>query len=377
MLFKEIPGLEEIKKTLINSVKNNHIAHAQLFAGGEGSANLALALAYATYLNCQNREENDACGSCSSCHKLNKYIHPDLHFVFPVSSTKNITGTENVVSSSFLKEWRIFLNQNPYGNVAEWSDIYGGENKQLNISKEESRNIIRNLSLTSFSGGYKIMIIWLPEYMHISCANALLKMLEEPPPKTILLMVSNDPESLLNTILSRAQTYRIRMFNDEELKELLQKNHEIPEEKLSQITHLAEGNINEALYLLQEVEDDSHKMFREWMRFCYSMDFTMLVEWAEKFQKMNKISQKSLFQYGLNMMRETLVLYFDALNLTRTQGEELEFTRRFSKVLSPDQVENITDQLNKSIYYLERNANAKIVFLDLSLILARLFQKKG
>ncbi|CAN5531779.1 hypothetical protein BH23BAC1_BH23BAC1_33360 [soil metagenome] len=376
MFFKDIPGLEEIKKTLINSVKNNHIAHAQLFSGGEGSANLALALAYATYLNCQNPGENDACGTCSSCQKLNKYIHPDLHFVFPVSSTKDVTGVENVVSSSFLKEWRIFLSQNPYGNITEWSEIYGGENKQVNISREESRNIVRNLSFTSFSGGYKIMIIWLPEYMHITCANALLKMLEEPPPKTIILLVSNNSESLLNTILSRAQSYRVRMFNDEELKELLLKQHEISGEKLSQIVHLADGNINEALNLLREVEDDSHKMFREWMRYCYSMDFTMLVEWSERFQKLNKISQKSLFQYGLNMMRETLVLQFDAHELTRTQGEELEFTRKFSKVLSPDQLENITDQLNKALYYLERNANAKIVFLDLSLSLARLFQSK-
>ncbi len=220
------------------------------------------------------------------------------------------------------------------------------------------------------------MIIWLPEYMHISCANALLKILEEPPPKTILLLVSNDPESLLNTILSRAQTYRIRMFNDEEIKELIKRDHDISEAKISQITHLADGNINEALHLLQEMEDDNHQMFREWMRYCYIMDFSKLVDWAERFQKMNKISQKSLFQYGLTMMRETLVLQFNTLDLVRTQGEELEFTKNFSKVLSLDQLEKITEQLNNSIYYLERNANAKIVFLDLSLSLSRLFQSK-
>lgn len=251
MQFSEIPGQEEIKQTLINSVNNNHIAHAQLFAGREGAPNLALAIAYATYLNCRDRKPHDSCGSCPSCHKFSKFIHPDLHFVFPVSSTKSLTG-KDVVSSSFLKEWRTFLLKNIYGNISEWSEIFGGENKQLNISKEESRNIIKNLMLTSYEGGYKIMIIWLPEYMHPYCANAILKILEEPPAKTILFLVSNNLEGLLNTILSRAQLFRIRMFNDDELQEILVEKYGVNTSQVAQIIQLAEGNINEALKLIEE-----------------------------------------------------------------------------------------------------------------------------
>jgi DNA polymerase-3 subunit delta' len=370
MQFSKIPGLEDIKQTLLNSVKNNHIAHAQLFVGREGCPNLALAVAYATYLNCKNKLQNDSCGSCSSCHKFSKFIHPDLHFVFPVGSAKNLSG-KDVVSSSFLKEWRSFLTTNIYGNISDWSETFGGENKQLNISKEESRNIIKNLMLTTFEGGFKIMIIWLPEYMHLYCANAILKILEEPPAKTILLLVSNDLENLLNTILSRTQLFRIRMFNDEELRDILIHDHKVNPSQVSQIIQLAEGNLNEAIKLIEDVEDNSHSMFREWMRHCYSRDFTQLVQWADKFQKLNKISQKGLLQYGLNMMRETLILHFEAFQLSRTVGEELDFTKNFSKALSPDKVENISELFNKAFYHLERNANAKILFLDLSLKIAR------
>ncbi|MDQ3393079.1 MAG: DNA polymerase III subunit delta [Bacteroidota bacterium] len=370
MQFSGIPGFNDIKQTLINSVRNNHIAHAQLFAGKEGCPNLALALAYATYLNCHNKQENDSCGTCPSCHKFGKFIHPDLHFVFPVGSTKNLTGKE-VVSSNFLKEWRNFLGSNIFGNISDWSQVFGGENKQLNISKEESRNIIKNLMLTTYEGGFKVMIMWLPEYMHQNCANAILKILEEPPKKTILLLVSNDLESLLNTILSRAQLFRIRMFNDDELQEILTNKYNVHPSQVSKIILLAEGNLNEALKLLDEVDDDSHKMFRDWMRYCYSRDYTQMVQWSEKFQKLNKISQKSLLQYGLNMMRESLVLQYDAAGIAKAAGEELEFTKNFSKALSPDKIEMISELFNKSFYYLERNANAKILFLDLSLKIAR------
>lgn len=373
MRFSDIPGLTETKSILINSVKNNHIAHAQLFAGREGGANLAMALAYATFLNCKNKKEDDSCGECPSCLKADKLIHPDLHFVFPVSSTKDVAG-KDALSSSFMKEWRTFISTNPFGGLNEWSTIYGGENKQVNISKEESRSVINSLMLTSYEGGFKIMIIWLPEYMHVYCANAILKILEEPPKKTIIILVSNDVEALLNTIISRSQMFQIRQFEDDELKDILVGKFKADSEQAARVVPLSEGSVNEALALLENTEDDNHCMFRDWMRYCYSKDYTQLVLWADKFQKLNKISQKSLLQYGLSMMRETLITQYQVYELSRTSGEEIAFTNKFSKALSPDKVENISILLNKSFYFLERNANAKIVFLDLSLSIAKVFK---
>jgi DNA polymerase-3 subunit delta' len=182
MRFEEIPGLADVKTKLLRTVEAGKVAHAQLFSGPEGSANLSMALAYATLLNCTNRNNEDSCGECASCKKADKLIHPDLHLIFPVSSAKNKTG-KDVVSDTFISDWREFVFQNPYAGPMEWSMAFGGENKQLNISREESRNIIKKLSLKSYEGEYKIMLIWLVEYMHPSAANALLKLLEEPPEK--------------------------------------------------------------------------------------------------------------------------------------------------------------------------------------------------
>ena len=372
MRFADIKGLDDVKQVLINGVKNNHIAHAQLFAGGHGSAALPLALAYNTYLNCENRGEHDACGQCPSCVKNLKYIHPDTHFVFPVSATKKISG-KDAISRNYLSDWRSFLLKTPYGQMADWSMAFGGEDKNANISKEESRQIISALSLKAFEGAFKTMIIWLPEYMHPSAANGILKILEEPPEQTIFLLVSNEPKKLLATIISRVQQIQIRPFNDEELTHLLVEEHQVPQERAAQLARLADGNLNEARQLLETVEDDSHEMFREWMRFCFQRDFTKLIEWSERFQGMSKIGQNSLLLYGLNMMREVLVhrhMGEQADVLARVQGTSATFVENFSKVLDDHKTELISKFLNDAHYHLERNASARIVFLDLSLQIA-------
>lgn len=373
MLFAEIKGLEEVKKKLIDAVNSNHVAHAQLFLGKEGSPNLPMALAYATYLNCTDRQPTDACGKCASCIKMNKYIHPDFHFAFPVSSTKNI-ASKDAHSTNFLKDWRKFLLENPYGSAVDWSVFFGGENKQLNISKEESRHIIRGLSLKAFEAAYKIMLIWLPEYMHISSANAILKILEEPPAKTLFLLVSNDSEKLLTTILSRTQILKIRAFSDAELKAMLINDYQLEDKKAGQIAHLSEGNLNKARHLVTEVEDDNQLMFRDWMRLCFTNDYSKMVEWADVFQKMSKEAQKGLIQYGLQMMRETLVLGLQNDSIMRLQGEELSFVQNFEKVMNLGKTEKITARLNESYFHLERNANPRIMFLDLSLVIAKILR---
>ncbi len=375
MLFADIVGLEEIKSKLIDGVNRDHVAHAQLFMGREGSANLPLALAYATYLNCVDRGEKDACGTCTSCTKMLKYIHPDFHFAFPVAGTKDVVA-KNANSNAFLKDWRSFLLDNPFGNIKNWSQKFGGENKQPNISKEESRNIIRSLSLKAFEGNYKIMLIWLPEYMHPSSANAILKILEEPPSKTIFLLVTNDSERLLTTILSRTQIVKIPAFSDKELLSVVMNRFEVEEKKAQQIVHLADGNINQAFELSTEIEDDSHEMFREWMRLCYTFDFTNLVQWADNFQKLSKESQKSLLQYGLHMMRETMIAIASVDKILRLAGEELSFVQNFSKVMDVNKIERIVSGLNGAYRNLERNANPKILFLDLSLQIAQTIKSR-
>ncbi|HXA02900.1 MAG TPA: hypothetical protein VNW99_12975 [Cytophagaceae bacterium] len=374
MLFSQIPGVEETKRTLINSVKNSHIAHAQLFQGREGSANLALALAYATYINCGNKEENDACGECPSCYKFNKLIHPDLHFVFPISTTKEVP--KDALSNLFMKHWRSIVIENPYLNLNNWGDTIGSENKQLNISVDESRNILKSLVLKSFEAEYKILILWLPEMMNASSANAILKVLEEPPSKTIFLLVSNNPDKIITTILSRTQLITIRSFTDEEIKKNLTAKYSLDEKRAGQLAYLAEGNMNEAIRLKDEIQEDNHQLFRDWMRSCYKKNnIPEMVGWSESFQKIGREAQKHLLQYGLNTIRETFLFKHTGTEILRMQEDELKFVEGFSKVLDDLKIEQISRQLNEAYYHIERNANAKILFLDLSLNISSLMKK--
>jgi len=372
MLFSNIRGLEDVKSRLIQAATNDQVAHAQLFLGKPGSPNLAMALAYATYLNCENKTPEGACGSCPSCVKNSKFVHPDVHFVFPVSSTKKITG-KDVVSNSFLKEWREFLIENPFGDLNAWSGHYGGEDKQVNISKEESRQIIKNLSLKAFEGKFKIMVIWLPEYMHPSAANGILKILEEPPESTIFLLVSNDSERLLTTILSRTQIVTIPMFSDEDIKSMLTADHGVEANKADEVAHLADGDISKALRLLNNLEDDNQKIFADWMRDCFKRDFTSMVQRADAYHGMNKVAQKSLLQYTLNILRETLV-YVPARDIARTAGSISAFIENFSKVMDSNKIERISQLVNDAYYHIERNASPKMIFLDLSLQIARIIK---
>ncbi len=392
MLFTDIYGLEEVKHSLIQAARSGQVAHALLFLGPEGSANLAMALAFATYLNSEQQQADGSCGPGPATDRMHRYIHPDLHFVFPVGATKNISG-KDVVSDSYVKEWRSFITENPYGSLAEWSTYFGSENKQLNISKEESRHIIRKLSLKAFEGLYKIVLLWMPEYLHPAAANGILKILEEPPDRTIFLLVAHDAEKLLPTILSRTQIVHIRAFTDEEIIYILREQSGTTAAaqavKIRQVATLAEGNLNQAMRLLQEAEEDSHRFFRDWMRLCYLQDYTRLVALTDDFQKLGKEAQKSLLHYGLTMMRETLVMQtVDTLQqnhveeimpvekaLIRLQGDELSFVANFSKVVNFEKIEKTTSFLNEGYHHLERNANPKMLFLDISLQIGQMIRK--
>lgn len=370
MQFKDIKGLNEVKKTLIRGATKDQVAHALLFAGREGAPNIPIALAFASFLNCENRLEDDSCGVCPACLKNKKYIHPDLHFVYPVNSTKKITKKEEVISTSFIKEWRSFLQENPYGNVEEWSNYFGSD-KQVQISKEESRQIIKSLSLKPFEGKYKVMIIWLPELMHPSSANGILKILEEPPSQTVFVLVTNKEDRLLSTITSRTQRFYIPLFSDDELTYILNEDYQVSKEDAALIAQLADGNLNEALRLLNQTTSDHHQFFTDWMRECYKKNIPPLVHRADDFHMMNKVTQKSFLQYALNMIRESLIHHAQAATLQRSRGDKLTFIENFSKAMHPDIAQDVISIINEGYGHLERNASAKIVFLDLSIAISK------
>ena len=370
MRFSEIPGLTEIKRKLIQSVQSNKMAHAQLIAGKEGALNLPLALAYANYIQCTDRTPEDACGVCPACSKNQKFIHPDLHFVFPLSNIKNDKDADRF-KAEITKSWRAFLTEQPFGKLDDWTNFYGGENKQALISREESRTIIKTLSLKSFESAYKVMIIWQPEYMHGSAANGILKILEEPPQNTFFLLVSNAADRLLPTIVSRTQLVQVPMLTDDELKQYLQEETEIKDADRRNIIQLADGDLNLALRLSERDENINQEFFANWMRACFKKSYGDLVPMADEFHQLDKLNQRNLLYYGISMMRESLLYIAGSTSINRTQGGELKFIQDFSKVLDVLKIEKANRLLSEASYFLERNGSAKMVFLNLSLMLSK------
>lgn len=370
MKFSEIPGLAETKKTLIDSVKSNHIAHAQLFVGAEGALNLPLALAYATYIHCQNRKADDSCGACPACSKSLKYIHPDTHFVFPLSNVKNDKDDERF-KAEILKSWRTFLLEQPFSDLDDWTTSYGGEDKLALISREESREIVKALSLKPFESPFKIMIIWQPEFMHPSAANGILKILEEPAAHTYFILVTNAADRLLPTIISRTQIITVPLLEDKEIEDYLVEKKSVERKRAAAITQLAEGNLNLSFKLAENEEDDSAPFFIDWMRACFKKNFGSLVTASEEFHALDKLRQRNIMHYSMNMMRESLLQTAGTDSLHRIQGEELKFIQDFSKVMNVYKIEKSYSLINDATYHLERNGSAKMIFLDLSLQLAK------
>lgn len=369
MKFSGIPGLTETKKLLVDAVKKNHLPHAQLFVGAPGALNLPMALASATYLHCENKGE-DACGQCAACSKSLKYIHPDTHFVFPLSNIKNDKDEERF-KSEILKSWRSFLLEQPFSSLDEWTNYFGGEDKQVAISREESREIIKTLALKPFESQNKIMIIWQPELMHPNAANGILKILEEPPAHTYFILVTNAADRLLPTIISRTQIVTVPLLSDGEVVDYLQSESKVDPTRARKAAHLADGNLTIALKLLENEEDDNAQRFIDWMRSCFKRNYGSLVTMADEYHGLDKLSQRNLMLYSMNMMRETLLNISSANELHRVQGEEQKFVQDFSKVMDVKKIESSYKLINDATYHLERNGSAKMIFLDLSLKLAQ------
>jgi DNA polymerase III subunit delta' len=373
MRFADIPGLKDVKQMLIEAVQHNHIAHAQLFLGAPGALNLPLALAYVTYLHCENKEE-DSCGTCAACSKNSKFIHPDTHFVYPFNNVKNDKDEERF-RAELAKQWRSFLIEQPFGKLDEWQNYYGGEDKQALISREESREIVKKLSLKPFESRYKIMVIWQPEFMHPGAANGILKILEEPPPFTYFILVTNAADRLLPTIISRTQIVTVPLLQDEEVVNFLQDKKEIESKSASRIAQLADGDLSFALQLTEKEEDDHSGIFAEWMRACFKNNFSFMVGFADEFHGLDRLKQRNILSYSINIMRETLLYLADANTINRTRGEELTFIQNFSKVMKLEIVEESYTLMNDAWYHLERNGSAKMIVLDLSLKLSKSFKE--
>jgi DNA polymerase-3 subunit delta' len=370
MRFADIPGHHDLKATLISSYERNHIAHAQLFSGKEGSATLPLALAYISFLFCENKQENDACGQCSNCQKVQKAIHPDIHFFYP-GPGKSGDKADKAIQSQQV-QWREFV-QNPYQSLEDWTQKLDAENKQIQISKEDARRIIRTVSMKSFEGSYKVIVIWYPELMHPSAANAILKVLEEPPSQTLYFLVSYHYEGLLTTILSRTQLVQVTDFNDEDIANYLISQKGMDELQANKLAAYANGNLRSALQEIEQVNTIDHEEFAKWMRACLANKFDDLITMAADFKAKSKSQQRVFLRYGSELIRQALLAQADP-SLVRLTDEEASFAMKFGKVLSLEALSKITQELDSMTTHLLRNANPQLTFLAASIRLASIIK---
>jgi len=378
MLFADIPNQTVLKDVLRHSVQRGHVAHAQLFRGAEGSAALALALAYAQYLNCEERADgaDDSCGYCPACLKISKLAHPDLNFILPTTTTKAVP--KDATSAKFMGEWRTFLAEGVYQGFNDWMQHIGAENKQGSISKEEAGQLLKLVSLKAFEARFKIVILWLPELMHPAAANAVLKLLEEPPPATIFLLVSNEPERLLPTILSRVQPVVVRPFSEDDITAYLVAHHHVPEAKARQVAQLAEGNLGAAIASREHSADhDYADFFMQWMRTCFSGKLADaagkkgVLSLADEFQKMGRENQKEQLSFSLGLLRRVLLFGLDPALVPHLPAGEQQFVQGFSRFVTTRNADQLSEELNTAHYHIERNANPRMVFIDASLRLGQ------
>ena len=364
MQFADIPGLKDLKNLLTTAYARGKVAHAQLFTGRPGTAVLPMALAYSSYLMCQQRTENDSCGTCPNCVRINKLIHPDIHFFFPKISASD-KGKYDKVLAEALPKFRTFLSGHLFGDLAEWAEAYGQENKNLLISREDSRYLLKNVSMRSVEGGYKILILWYPELMNASSANAILKVLEEPPANTIYLLVCYSYDSLLATITSRTQLVVVPPNQSEEIKRhLIEKGAD--ESLAEKTTNLSEGRLGMAMRLLGEENHQEYQSFQKWMLECWTKDLTSLVQRSEAFSKSGKLAQRATLDYSISLIRNAVIHSGGQPPLSQSPDEN-SFIIKYSDRLGVQKLEKVYAVTNEAIIHLERNSNPRITHLNLSL----------
>jgi len=368
--FSEVVGQETLKDKLVQTVHEGRISHAQVFLGSEGTGALPMALAYAQFLNCLAPTENDSCGSCSSCVKYSKLIHPDLHLSFPFIKPEN-EKSENAIAAHFLKEFRETFLEDPYINYDSWIQAMGGGNKQGNINKAECLEIISKLGLHTFEAKYKVLIMWLPEYLQ-QIGNILLKIIEEPPAGTVFLLVAERPELLLSTLLSRTQLVKVPRLSVDSITTYLVNNCDLSQKEAHSIALLSEGNLRSARALVQHEVSLNESLFINFMRAAYRADGNAILAWLDKSSEMSREQQKNFLQYGLHLIRECFLMQYGSAKLVRLRDAELEFVTKFSPFILKQHMQDYNRILNDAIYYVERNANGRLVFHNLANEIERL-----
>lgn len=378
MVFKDIIGQQGLKSHLIGLVQQNRISHALLFLGKEGTGALPLALAFSQYLVCQKVNSlltthnlpagqtislSEPCNECPSCQKASQLVHPDIHFSYPVIPRK---AGDKPVSTDYISEWREFIKQYPYGNVYDWLQFIGAENKQGNITAQECNDINKKLSLKSFESGFKILILWMPEYLGNE-GNKLLKLIEEPPADTLFILVSENDGLVLPTILSRTQLIKVAPLTTAEIAEALSNRAKIQQDKANEVASVADGNYREALQLTRHAEDDWQALLRDWLNAILKTGPIAQVKWIDEVSKLGRERQKQFLRYFNHLLEQAIRLRVKGEGNMQLPGNEYDFAQRLNKIAGFEQQQAIIEELDKSTYYIERNANAKMLFHALTI----------
>jgi len=377
MQFKETIGHQDLKRRLLALVRDDRTPHALMLFGPQWTGKLALAIAMAQYLACKDRQEDDSCGKCPSCIKFAKLVHPDLHFVYPVVKTGNSSAPP--LSDDYAELWRETLLFDFFLTENQWYEALGAENKQGIINVKESESIIRKLGFKPYESDYRMMIIWLPEKMNQSAANKLLKLIEEPPPKTLILMVSEYTDRILPTIISRTQLFHVPPFTDSMVREgLLQLGHS-DDQLIEDAVNRSNGNFSTALLSLQQDENElAHfENFTSLMRLCYARDITAINQWVEKVSAIGRERQKQLMDYSLRLLRENFILHLENPQLNYLSRKEAEFSARFSPFIHEGNIHSLAEGFTLAGNHIEANGNPRIVFLDMAIGIIKLLMQKA
>jgi DNA polymerase-3 subunit delta' len=370
MQFKEIIGQESVKQHLLQTVAENRVSHAQLFLSPQGSGALPLAIAYAQYINCEQKLVDDSCGECASCRKYERLIHPDLHFSYPF-----FANGKDDVAKNYLEEWRAMIQKSIYFDLDIWRANLEAGNKQPNINIAEAHDIIKKLSYKAFEAQTKVLIMWLPEYLDKE-GNALLKIIEEPPANTLFILVAQNQEQILSTILSRTQLVKIPKLPDEVVQKYLMDKANLSESQAAEYSFLADGNLIEANALLNDEVNNNASYFAEWLRMAYGNRVPDMMAFTETAASWGRENQKNFIKYGINFLRECGLILSNAEMLVKLPPQHFEVAKKLSGVLDMAMVEALINELEKAHYHIERNANPKILFLDVSLQLVKIIKFK-